>query len=735
MDQIRGGIILNNNFGSTARVKKLRNKLRKNENKHRTSKELSILNNRELRNKALIIRKAHAFSLILEEMPVYLDDDELIVGGRTLLAENKNPESGGQFSVKQKFSLKYYPKYAKAKEKNNAKKTTANMKNIAGEAETTSHSALGFQRVLNLGFGGIKKMAKDKRELCTDQKKINFYSSVIIIMDSISKFISKYSKLVAEKSENSDDKDRKKELKTIAENCKNIAVNPPDNFWQALQLFYFSHLFAQIENMTMMSLGRFDQYLYPYYKKDLENNNISRAEAQELLECLWIKLNDTADISTDNGMHVTLSGLNRDGYDATNELSYMCIDATMNLKLVDPKINVRFHKETPADFISKCCQLTKLSMGYPAIFNDETIIKVLKQYDFSIEDARDYCTDGCSEVMIPGRSDFYPVFAAVMMLDPLYETIDMLGKFENFDELLNNYKINLKKNIKGRFEKVKIWEQELAEISPVPFLSSTLIGCLESGKDKTEGGTVYNHTGAIGSGFVNTVNSLAALKEFVFEKKLISQIKLKEILKNNFKNAENLRQILINLDLKFGNDIDEVDTIGIDIANYFSQEVLKYNNSRGGKFLPGFFQYQYVIEGKRLKATPDGRRDGDPLANNLAPYPGTGWSGPTAALKSVSKIDPYLSPLGTSVDVKISRESLDGENGSEKLAAFFRAFIELGGMELQLNTVSSDVLKEAQNNPDNYRDLVVRVWGFNAYFISLTEEYQNYIIKRTEHSL
>jgi len=729
-------IIVTVKFGITPRVQRLREKVRKVEHKkYREFKELSVLDDDTLRNKPLIVRKAHGFRLILEEMPIYIEKDELIVGGRTLLWKNPEKRSWGQFKQGAEHFIFFYARYATEEEKKQAEETTKNMLNRAMEGWSTAHSAAGFQRVLKQGFGGIKKMALERATETDDMEKINFYDAVVIIMDAIISFIQRYAQLAQEMSESESNQSRRSELKVIAANCRQIAANPPQSYWQALQLFYFTHLFAQIENMTMMSLGRFDQYIYPYYKNDIENGRVTKEQAQELLECLWIKFNDTADITTDNGMHVTLSGLTPDGEDGTNELSFMCIDATMHLRIVDPKINVRLHKNTPEDFLDKCCELAKIGMGYPAVFNDETIIPTLEKYGVSQEHARDYCTDGCSEVMIPGRSDFYPVQGAIMLLEPLQKTLSRLGGFADFEDLYKDFKFEVKSSIEKRFARVRIWEQALADISPVPYLSATLEGCLESGLDKTRGGALYNHTGAIASGFVNTVNSLVAIKEAVFKKKLVSQEGLKTALENNYEGYEELRQTLYNLPDKFGNDIEEVDRLAVELATFFSREVLKHNNSRGGRFLPGFFQYQYVIEGKRIGATPDGRKDGAPLANNLAPYIGTGHNGPTAVLKSATKLNPELCPLGISVDVKISGNSLKGEEGTVRLAAFFRSFVELGGMEFQLNTVSSETLRKAQANPEEYRDLVVRVWGFNAYFVTLTEEYQNYIIERTEHSL
>lgn len=710
--------------------------------KYRTFMPLNVLDDDNVVDKPLVVRKAMAFALMLEEMPIYIQEGELIVGGRTLYGRGNKAHTGPTFREGQEFSLGYYPRYATDKEK-------ADVDGLMGEGASLSHTAAGYDRVLKEGYGGLIRMAERKAEELKSedgdiQSQLDFLDSVKIVCSAAGKQILSYADLAKRMSAKSELSQYESELEQIVQNCRQIAYGTPKIFWQALQLFWFTHVFVLMENYSLMAMGCFDRYMYPFYKADIDAGRITKEQAQELIECTWIKLNESSDISTDNGLNAVFSGIGSDGQDVTNELSYMCLDATMNLQLVDPQINTRLHKNTPEPFMRKCCELAKLGMGYPSIFNDDSIIPALQSVEIPFEDACEYCNDGCTEVFISGKSDFYPVFAGQNLLSIFMTTLPKLEEFETFDNFMDAFKEDIADTIKNRFANADERDRALARISPVPFLSATLHGCIESAKDKTTGGALYNHTGSIGGGLVNCVNSLAAVKELVYDNKkechcerseAISKRELLDALASNFEGQERLRQMLITEVPKFGNGNGEVDAIAHDIAKFYCDEVLKYENPRGGRYLPGFFQYHYVNTGKSFGATPDGRKAGDSLAVDLSPYPGTSKAGPTGVAQSVSVIDQTVCPLGTSTDIKLHPTALAGEEGTQKFAAFIKTFLAMGNMQLQMNIVDAKMLNDAQQNPEKYKDLVVRVWGFNAYFVTLAKDYQDYIIQRTAQSL
>jgi len=718
---------------STLRIQQLKENLLSGSHwKYRTFMPLSVLDDENAVDKPLVVRKAMAFALMLKKMPIYIQEGELIVGGRTLYGRGNKANPGPTFKEGQEFSLGYYPRYATEEEK-------AAVAGLAGEGASLSHTAAGYDLVLEKGYGGLIKMAEQKAEELKNevgdiQSRLDFLDSVRIVCNATGEHILRYADLANRMSAKTGFSHSKSELEQIAENCRQIAYGTPKTFWQALQLFWFTHVFVLMENYSLMAMGCFDRYMYPFYKADIDAGRITNEQAQELIECTWIKLNESSDISTDNGLNAVFSGIGPDGQDITNDISYMCLDATMNLQLVDPQINTRLHQNTPEPFMRKCCELAKLGMGYPSIFNDDSVIPALQSIGIPLEDACEYCNDGCTEVFISGKSDFYPVFAGQNLLSIFMDTLPKLENFETFDELMDAFKDSIADTIKNRFAHADERDRALAKISPVPFLSATLHGCIESAKDKTEGGALYNHTGSIGGGLVNCVNSLAAARTLVYEEKKVDKRELLDALASNFEGQERLRQMLITEVPKFGNGNGEVDEIAHEVARFYCDEVLKYKNPRGGRYLPGFFQYHYVNTGKSFSATPDGRKAGDSLAVDLSPYLGTSKAGPTGVAQSVSAIDQSVCPLGTSTDIKLHPSALAGEEGTQKFAAFTKTFLAMGNMQLQMNVVDAKMLLDAQQNPEKYKDLVVRVWGFNAYFVTLAKDYQDYIIQRTAQS-
>jgi len=713
--------------------------------KYRVRKPLSIFNGNGVGNEPVVIRKALAFDLILREMPIFIQDRELIVGGRTMFMPRKQDiQFWDDEDVKRNLEFlpdaetlavespgfEFYPHYATEEEKVLGREVSI------GEGYVTSHCTAGYGKVLKLGFGGIKEQAQNRlKEFDPGSDQANFLNAVIICMDAATFFVQRYEEEARRLASQIHDEKQKEEFEMIADICSHIKTRPARTFHEALQLFWLTHTFILIESYSLMAPGRLDQYLYPYYKNDIASGQLSRDEALELLTCLFIKMNDTSDLHTDNGQNIILSGLKPDGEDGTNDLTYLCFDAYEMASLTDPQINIRYHEKTPQELFDQAMAVKTLGPK-PMIYNDRAVIQALQNVGVTLEDARNYCIDACQDIMVEGKSDFYPIFAGVYgihLLTVMERVVDRLAEFSSFKDFWNTLKDEITADVNRYVEKANQADRILPGISPTPVLSATLKGCIESGRDKTEGGTIYNFTGFVGGGLITVANSAAAIKKFIFEEQRVSAADLVRAIQNEFAQDEPLRQLLKNKAPKWGNNDDYVDQLVRELADHFCTEVLKYKNPRGGRFVPGLFTHHQTRLGIAVRSTPDGRKKNEPLAMSLSPSIGTERNGPTGAILSASKIDQSKCPLGTSLDLTFYASSINEPEGMEKMKALIRTYIDKGGIEFQANTLDREILREAQKHPERYRDLVVRVWGFNAYFVTLKPEYQEDIIARAEH--
>ncbi|MFW6001253.1 MAG: glycyl radical protein [Halanaerobium sp.] len=630
------------------------------------------------------------------------------------------------------------------------------------------HVCVSYDEVLEKGFNGIIEKAKTAKESLSfgnpeDIDKIHFLDSVIITAEAVIKFAGRFAEEAEKMAENTSDEKRKKELLQIAENCRNVPANPASSFHEALQSFWFVQLVLQLEsNGHSISPGRFDQYMYPYLQKDLENNEITLEEAQELLDVLWVKFNDINKVrdqaSTDafGGypmfQNLIVGGQTPGGQDATNLLSFMCLEATEHTKMPQPSISVRYWDKSPEEFLMKAAETTKEGLGMPAYYNDEVTIPSLANRGLSLEDARDYCIIGCVEPQKMGKTEgwhdaaFFNM-AKVLELalndgkDPLQDYKQLgpntgeISSFESFEEVMDAYKTQMEYFVELLIHSDNCVDLAHAERAPLPFLSSMVDDCIAEGKSVQNGGAHYNFTGPQGVGVANVGDSLAALRKLVFEDKEISIEELQQALANNFEGQETLRQRLLNNAPKFGNDIDEVDELAREGALIYCKEVEKYENPRGGSFQPGLYPVSANVPlGAATGATPEGRLAGTPLADGVSPVGGRDKNGPTAAVNSVAKLDHHIASNGTLLNQKFHPSALEGESGSRNLNALVGSFFDQKGFHIQNNVVSGDILRDAQENPDNYQDLVIRVAGYSAHFVSLDKSLQDDIISRTEQN-
>jgi formate C-acetyltransferase len=719
---------------------------------YRTCSELSIFDRYNVDPaEPIIIRKANALKLMLDKSPPIIMEDELIVGLRTLygkVAEGENMLRGiYMLPVKPATDHKeaFYAKYLTEEEARDAENYGI------VEGAYTSHVPFNTSNVLKYGIGGIKQQALERRDPSNKDHQKDFLKAVVISLDAVSGFIRRHAEEARKQAKVTVDESRRRELLRMAESIQRISAEPASSFYEAVQLFWFCTVVMAVESQGCLPIGRLDYDLWSYLKDDLNSGIITHGEAQELIECLWIKLNFETDLTTDSCRNVMIGGTNPDGSDSTNLLSYMFMSASDKLRLADPKLNVRIHKGTPERLWRQAVDLIKSGLGgFPAFYCDEAVVETLTGMGVPIGDARSYSCDGCQEIIIPGKGDFYPVHTAVNLLESVQRTIGVepalldprvpiveypeTKDHHTFVEFFEAYLANMDALILETVKEGNKRDIGYALYSPVPFLSATLEGCIENASDKTTGGCTYNWTGCNGQAFATAVNSLAAVKKMVYDMELVSLKELREELREDWPD-ERLRMYALNKVPKWGNDDDFVDEIAVDVANHFLEEASKYSNPRGGPYYPGLFTFHHVSRGIRTSASPDGRRTGETVSAHISPQAGTDTSGPTNSMKSALKISKLRPPEGTAMDFRMHPSAVSGVEGAQKLRSFIETVMREKGPVIQFNIVDTVTLRKAQANPEQYRSLLVRVWGFSAYFVTLTKEYQEEIIARTVHGL
>ncbi len=671
---------------------------------------LYTASHKQTEGEPVMIRRAKATAWILDHVQISIRDDELIAGNRTIKprAGIMSPEMDPYWLLKE---LDQFP--------------TRPQEN------------------------GLAALVTEIKAVRQQHPQNSFYQAVLILLEASQRHILRYAALADEMAADCADEQRRKELETIANISRHNAVHRPEDFWQACQLFWYMNIILQYEsNASSISLGRFDQYMLPYYQASL-NRGQDPQFLQELLESLWVKCNDIVLLRSTSsaryfagfptGYTALLGGLTETGRSAVNILSFLSLDAYQNVRLPQPNLGVRVNELIDRPFLRKTAETIRLGTGIPQIFNDEVVIPAFLNRGVSLEDARDYSVVGCVELSIPGRTYGLHDIAMFNLLKVM--EIVMLENESNpditWDGLINQIRDKIRYYIKLMVEGSNICDIGHRDWAPVPLLSSFIEDCVQHGQDITAGGARYNFSGVQGIGIANLSDSLHALKGMVFEQKRLSFAELIAVLKANFQTpeGEKIRARLINRFEKYGNDIDEVDNISADLLRFYCKEVEQYQNPRGGQFTPGSYTVSaHVPLGSVVGATPDGRLAGEQLADGgLSPMLGQDVQGPTAVLKSVSKLDNFLLSNGTLLNVKFTPATLAGDSGLNKLADFLQAFTRLRLQHIQFNVVNADTLREAQQRPQDFAGLVVRVAGYSAFFVELSQEIQDDIIRRTAH--
>ncbi|MWN89492.1 formate C-acetyltransferase [Gilliamella sp. Pra-s65] len=726
-----------------------------------------------------IIRRAKATANILAKVDISIRDGELIAGNRTIKPRSGivSPEMDPYWLLKEldDFSTRPQDRFYISDQDKHIYRTVLypywekrSMKDFINEQIPESvkdaerkaifsinqtdkgqgHIIIDYPRLLE---NGLNNLIVELNQLVDQYPENHFYQAVKIVLVGAQLHILRYAELANEMAKNCQDVNRQRELNKIAVVSQNIAYHKPTNFYEACQLFWYMNIILQYEsNASSISLGRFDQYMWPFYQASLANNE-DPLFLKELLASLWVKCNDIVLLRSassaryfagfPSGYTILLGGLNEIGHSCVNELSTLCLDAYQAVRLPQPNLGVRVNELIDRQFLIKTAETIRLGTGIPQIFNDEVIIPAFLNRGVALEDARDYSVVGCVELSIPGKTYGLHDIAMFNLLKIMEITL-----FENennphvtYENLFEQIKENIRYYVKLMVEGSNICDLGHRNWAPVPLLSSFVLDCIEKGKDITEGGARYNFSGVQGIGIANLSDSLFALKGMVFDEKRMSFNELLAVLKDNFNctDGQKIRARLINRFSKYGNDIEDVDNISAELLRVYCKEVEKYTNPRGGIFTPGSYTVSaHVPLGAVVGATPDGRYAGEQLADGgLSPMLGQDLNGPTAVLKSVSKLDNYLLSNGTLLNVKFTPSTLEGENGLHKLANFLHAFSKLKLQHVQFNVVNAETLKAAQIKPQDYAGLVVRVAGYSAFFVELSKEIQDDIIRRTAHQL
>jgi pyruvate formate-lyase/glycerol dehydratase family glycyl radical enzyme len=616
------------------------------------------------------------------------------------------------------------------------------------------HTIPGFRRVLKMGFKGIEEKARQELEKLKEfdkdyEQRKDFYESVQVAARAVCDYSNRYADLAKKMAEKANG-ERKAELLEIAERTRQVPAYPPRNFMEAIQSIWMTNVVMEMSygDGNVFSQGRVDQYLYPYYISDIAEGHITNEKCLEAIEEYLVKLASVVIAGQNN---ITIGGLGRDGDDATNEISYIFLEATANVKSLLNSLSIRISSKTPRDFLLRACEIHRYTGGI-GIHNDDMIVKQFLEDGYSLEDAHDYSIVGCVEPTGTGNDFSYTggngIWMAIVFSMALNEgRIRLLGNrqvgaktpdpstFKTFEDVKKAFVEQLSFAIERVVKMAELKDQAFAESFPSPLLSSTIEGCLESGQDITRNGARYNNSCMNGQALGTVANSLAAIRWAVFEEKLLTMEELVKHLRNDFKGAKELRQKLLNKAPKYGNGDERVDELAKWVAEVFTEITRKYH-VRGGK---GIYRTSFVsaagsqvVEGRNLGATPDGRISGEPVSNGLSPVNGTDRSGLTMALLSAVKAGQPLITDGLAMNVRISPSTIETDDGVDRLGSIIEAYFELGGKEIQINPIDSDTLRDAQVHPENYKDLSVKVSGYSARFIDLSRSLQDDIINRTE---
>ena len=602
-----------------------------------------------------------------------------------------------------------------------------------GYSSGVSHLTVDFSEVLKIGLEGIRKKAEESLKKHHEKRKTEFLKSCLHCIDCIKiwhkRYLHKLSGLDG--------------YKDVVQNLLNVPFKPARNFYEAVQSIWFCFAFMRLTGVWP-GIGRIDVLLGDYLKNDLKSGALTIDKAREILAhffikgCEWIDGNPTVSGDAQHYQNIVLSGTDENGNDVTNEVTKLVLEIVEETGISDFPITVRIGKNTDERLIRRTAEVIRFGGGIAAVYNEDLIIESLIQMGYAKEEARRFANDGCWEIQIPGKTHFsYVPFDALRVLqDITLNGYDESVRFDSFEAVLKKFTADIGEQVKTIFENSVLSlfcdsSFHFKEFEPCTVVSLFEQSCVEKGLSYKEGGTVYTVVSPHIGGVPDAVNSLYAIKKAVYDDKLVTFENFMKILKNNWDGEETLRRRILNGYMYFGNDNDEADEIAVRVLSGFSDSCMEYDKRTPVRFVSGVSTFGRQLEwaGTRL-AAPFGRKSGEVLSGNMSPTPGTDISGATAIIKSYCKADLKKQYTGAALDISFVQSNMEGENALTALVGLIKAFVRLGGCFMQIDTVSADMLREAQKNPENFKSLTVRVSGWNARFVTMNKEWQDMIIKR-----
>lgn len=770
---------------------------------------LATLAYKENLNQPRVMVRAKMLEKVLDNMSIYIEDKSLLAGNQA--TKNRNapifPEYTMEFVMKE---LDQFEKrdgdvfYITEKTKEQLREIAPFWQNnnlrARGEAllpeevrvfmETgvfgmegklnagDAHLAVNYERILKDGLRGYEKRVKEYKASLdlTDSESIDkycFYNAVLIVLEAVRNFANRYSVLAQDLAEKELNQERKIELLEISRICSKVPYEPAETFREAVQSVWFIQLILQIEsNGHSLSYGRFDQYMYPYYNRDIKNGTIKESEALELLTCLWIKtltinkVRSQAHTLSSAGspmyQNVTIAGQTIDKKDAVNDLSFLVLKSVAQTRLTQPNLTVRYHKNINKHFLDECVEVMRLGFGMPALNNDEIIIPSFMDWQVKEEDAYNYSAIGCVETAVPGKWGYrctgmsYINFPR-MLLCTMNNGVDLTSnkrftkgygyftEMESYEELLKAWDKTIREITRYSVIVENVIDKASERDVPDILCSALTDDCIARGKTIKEGGAVYDFISGLQVGIANMADCLAAIKKLVYEEKKITKQELWDAILDDFSSPENkkIQEMLIREAPKYGNDDDYVDQLIVEAYDSYIEEIEKYPNTRYNRGPIGGIRYAgtssisaNVGQGMSTMATPDGRNAFEPLAEGCSPAHNSDKNGPTAVFKSVSKLRTNKITGGVLLNQKMTPQMLSTEENRQKLELLIKTFFNrLHGYHVQYNIVSKETLIDAQKHPEKHKDLIVRVAGYSAFFNVLSKKTQDDIIGRTEQSL
>ena len=753
---------------------------------------------RESKGAPPTIKRARAMDKILREGTVLIKDDELIVGCKTPtpLGSPLYPEFNCKWikeeidTIAHRFETAFH---ISEETKNLLKEYVVPywngntvydhiVKRVPAESleavddglffhyylnRSIGHITVDYQKVLKQGFSGIRQLVQSMLDSIVDAEddraveKRKYYDALLTVVDAVIHFAHRHADLAEIMATACDDPARKEELEQIARVCRRVPEHPAESFLEALQSFWFTHLMLNLEsNSYAISPGRFDQYIFPFYEQDLATGRIDADQAQDLLNCLWIKFAEltvvkeggTAKASNTYAdfQNLNVGGLKADGSDGVNAISFMCLQAQMDLQLPQPQLSCLISSKTPQSFLLKACDLARLGTGMPAVYNADELVLALMDKGKSLVDARSGGINGCVEITGQGN-DFMASSGYVNLSKALELTLNNgasmttgrqwgpetgpVERFGSMEDLWQAFDSQIESMVGLKHQYDLGAMAAFAETCPALCTSLLVDDCIAEARDYHDGGAQYDLPMMCGVGTGTVADSLAAIDHFVYKENRFSLDQLVQAIRDNYENHQELQRLVLQKAPKFGNDDEAADQQAVRLVNMFVRILKRFSNSRGTQYAANMIPTTtHLPFGDKTAASPDGRLTGAPLAEGISPVQGKDLAGPTAVVKTMAKID-HAATAGTLLNMKFSPATLAGDLGLRKFAALIRTYFDLGGHHMQFNVVSRETLLDAQKDPASHRSLLIRVAGYSDYFVMLSKDVQDEVISRTEHGI